>query len=75
MGLIDFHNLLRQCKLIITDSGGIQEEAIIIGKNILVNRNVTERIEAIDSNTGLKLLDPLAKFKTEQILNELKKNT
>ena len=37
------------CKFIITDSGGIQEEAITLSKKVLVTRNKTERTEGIES--------------------------
>jgi UDP-N-acetylglucosamine 2-epimerase (non-hydrolysing) len=43
--------LLRQCHLVLTDSGGIQEEAPSLGKPVLVMRDVTERPEAIDAGT------------------------
>lgn len=42
-----FTNLLKSCYLIITDSGGIQEEAPSLGKPVLLMRNVTERPEAV----------------------------
>jgi UDP-N-acetylglucosamine 2-epimerase (non-hydrolysing) len=41
--------LMETCWLVLTDSGGIQEEAPALGKPVLVLRNVTERAEAIDS--------------------------
>jgi UDP-N-acetylglucosamine 2-epimerase (non-hydrolysing) len=44
-----FHNLLARCHLILTDSGGIQEEAAFLGKPALVMRNVTERQEGIEA--------------------------
>ncbi|MEM9246724.1 MAG: UDP-N-acetylglucosamine 2-epimerase, partial [Cyanobacteria bacterium P01_F01_bin.153] len=47
--------------LIITDSGGIQEEAPSLGKPVLVARNVTERVEAIDAGTA-KLARLLGQF-------------
>ena len=43
--------LLSQCDLVITDSGGIQEEAPSLGKPVLVTRNVTERPEAVEAGT------------------------
>jgi UDP-N-acetylglucosamine 2-epimerase (non-hydrolysing) len=39
--------LIQRCDFIITDSGGIQEEATVLGKNVLVTRNTTERQEAV----------------------------
>ena len=47
----DFHNLLANSYLILTDSGGIQEEAPGLGKPVLVMRNTTERPEALGSGT------------------------
>lgn len=44
----DFHNLLRSCHFVLTDSGGIQEEAAFLGKPTLVARENTERIEALE---------------------------
>ncbi|MBK8972422.1 MAG: UDP-N-acetylglucosamine 2-epimerase (non-hydrolyzing) [Hahellaceae bacterium] len=43
--------LLDRCDLVITDSGGIQEEAPSFGKPVLVTRNVTERPEAVEAGT------------------------
>lgn len=43
--------MLDQCDLVITDSGGIQEEAPSFGKPVLVTREVTERPEAVDAGT------------------------
>lgn len=45
----DFHNFLARCHLVLTDSGGIQEEATALGKPGLVMRNVTERPEGIEA--------------------------
>lgn len=46
-----FVYLLRGCYLVLTDSGGIQEEAPSLGKPVLVMRDVTERPEAVDAGT------------------------
>jgi UDP-N-acetylglucosamine 2-epimerase (non-hydrolysing) len=51
----DFHNFLAASFLILTDSGGIQEEASSLGKPVLVMRNTTERPEGIRAGT-LKLV-------------------
>lgn len=52
--VIEFHNLLSRSYLILTDSGGIQEEAPSLGKPVVVLRDTTERPEGIDAGT-LKL--------------------
>ncbi|TQO58792.1 non-hydrolyzing UDP-N-acetylglucosamine 2-epimerase [Paraclostridium bifermentans] len=52
--VLDFHNFLNQAYIIMTDSGGIQEEAPSLGKPVLVLRDTTERPEGIDAGT-LKL--------------------
>lgn len=44
--------LLRRCTLIITDSGGIQEEAPALGKPVFVTRSTSERAEAVDAGTA-----------------------
>lgn len=50
----DFHNLLSRCYLVVTDSGGIQEEAAHLCKPVLVLRDTTERPEGLASgNAGL----------------------
>ena len=48
-----FIYLLSHCFFVLTDSGGIQEEAPSLGKPVLVMRDVTERMEAIDAGTVL----------------------
>lgn len=53
--VIDFHNFMARSYLILTDSGGIQEEAPSLGKPVLVMRDTTERPEGIEAGT-LKLV-------------------
>lgn len=48
---LPFVNLLRRSYLILTDSGGVQEEAPSLGKPVLVMRDTTERPEAVDAGT------------------------
>lgn len=55
LDVIDFHNFLSRSYLILTDSGGIQEEAPSLGKPVLVMRDTTERPEGIAAGT-LKLV-------------------
>ena len=55
LDVLDFHNFLSRSYLILTDSGGIQEEAPSLGKPVLVMRDTTERPEGIASGT-LKLV-------------------
>jgi UDP-N-acetylglucosamine 2-epimerase (non-hydrolysing) len=45
------HNLMNKCFMIMTDSGGLQEEAPHLGKPVLVLRDVTERPEAVEAGT------------------------
>ncbi len=51
MAVDGFHNLLHRSYLILTDSGGIQEEAPSLGKPVLVMRNTTERPEGVEAGT------------------------
>ena len=48
---LPFISLMGKSKLVLTDSGGIQEEAPGLGKPVLVMRNTTERPEAVDAGT------------------------
>ena len=53
--VIDFHNILAKVSFVATDSGGLQEEGIALGKPVLVLRNKTERTEGVLSG-GIKLI-------------------
>lgn len=55
LDVLDFHNFMNRSYLILTDSGGIQEEAPSLGKPVLVMRETTERPEGIKAGT-LKLV-------------------
>lgn len=55
LDVLDFHNFMARSHLILTDSGGIQEEAPSLGKPVLVMRDTTERPEGIQAGT-LKLV-------------------
>ena len=55
LDVLDFHNFLARCHIVLTDSGGIQEEAPSLGKPVLVMRDTTERPEGVAAGT-LKLV-------------------
>jgi UDP-N-acetylglucosamine 2-epimerase (non-hydrolysing) len=55
LDVLAFHNILSRAYLVLTDSGGIQEEAPALGKPVLVLRDVTERGEGVAAGT-LRLL-------------------
>lgn len=66
--VVDFHNFISKSYFIMTDSGGIQEEAPSLGKPVLVLRNTTERQEGVEAGT-LKLVGT----DEDAIYNEAKK--
>ena len=51
LDVVDFHNILARAYLVLTDSGGIQEEAPALGKPVLVMRETTERPEGVTAGT------------------------
>lgn len=51
LGVADMHNLLARSYMVMTDSGGLQEEAPALGKPVLVLRRETERPEAVEAGT------------------------
>lgn len=51
--VFDMHNLIGRCYMVMTDSGGLQEEAPSLGRPVLVLRKETERMEAIEAGTAL----------------------
>lgn len=54
LDVFDFHNIMNKTYLILTDSGGVQEEAPSLGKPVIVLRDTTERPEGVEAGT-LKL--------------------
>lgn len=63
LDVFDMHNLMDRCYMVMTDSGGLQEEAPALGKPVLVLRTETERPEAVQYGTVR-----MAGVETEQIL-------
>lgn len=72
LDVIDFHNFASRAYLILTDSGGVQEEAPSLGVPVLVLRDTTERPEGIEAGT-LKLAgneeQPIYEMATELLTN------
>jgi UDP-N-acetylglucosamine 2-epimerase (non-hydrolysing) len=59
--------LMSKCELILTDSGGIQEEAPSLGKPVLVLRDVTERMEGVEAGTARLVGTDPQKIVTETV--------
>lgn len=53
LGYADFVWALNKCELILSDSGGVQEEATALAKPVIILRDVTERPEAVDQGSGI----------------------
>jgi len=51
LDVLDFHNFMDRCYFVLTDSGGVQEEAPSLGKPVLVMRDTTERPEGVKAGT------------------------
>lgn len=67
MEVVDFHNIMAASYMVVTDSGGIQEEAPSLGIPVLVTRTTTERPEGLEAGT-LKLVG----VKEEMVYKEIK---
>lgn len=74
LDVLDFHNFLSRAYLILTDSGGIQEEAPSLGKPVLVMRDTTERPEGIAAGT-LKLVGTTEKVIYDNFKELLENNS
>ena len=68
LDVFDFHNFMNAAYLVLTDSGGIQEEAPSLGKPVLVLRTTTERPEGVEAGTV-----KLTGVKEEQVYADFKK--
>jgi UDP-N-acetylglucosamine 2-epimerase len=77
VGYLDFLGLLKKCTLILTDSGGVQEEALILGKPCITLRNSTERQETLllRANRLFPLYDNDKKSSLGNVVEEMLDNT
>jgi len=71
VGYLEFLNLLKRCMLVLTDSGGVQEEAIILQKPCITLRHTTERWETI--LMGANTLYPLITNNNENFIQVIKR--
>ena len=75
LDVVDFHNYMYKCYIVMTDSGGIQEEAPSLGKPVIVMRDTTERPEGVKAGT-LKLVGTTFENiykETSELLNDERK--
>jgi len=72
LGYAEFVHLIKECYLVLTDSGGIQEEAPSLGKPVLVMRACTERTEGIEAGTARLVGTDVNRIiaETERLLND-----
>lgn len=70
LDVVDFHNLASKSYFIMTDSGGVQEEAPSLGKPVLVLRDTTERPEGVEAGT-LKLVGTEPNYVYKEMVNLL----
>lgn len=68
LDVLDFHNFMKKAYIILSDSGGVQEEAPALGKPVLVLRDTTERPEGVEAGT-LKLVGT----DTDTVYTEIKR--
>lgn len=67
LDVVDFHNLAKRSYFIMTDSGGVQEEAPSLGKPVLVLRDATERPEGVKAGTLKVVGTEVDKVRTEML--------
>ena len=72
LDVLDMHNLIARSYMVMTDSGGLQEEAPACGKPVLVMRTETERPEAVEAGTAVLvgIEQPGIYDKAEELLND-----
>ncbi|MBF0588969.1 MAG: UDP-N-acetylglucosamine 2-epimerase (non-hydrolyzing) [Magnetococcales bacterium] len=72
LGYAPFVALMNRCRFILTDSGGVQEEALPLGKPVLILRQTTERVEALESGGALLVGTDVARIveEAERLLSD-----
>jgi len=69
LGYLDFLKLLSNSQLVVTDSGGVQREAYLLRKPVVVLRRVTEWVELVESGLALLVDVESGKLEPERILD------